>query len=196
MTSADQPIAYVPGRTRPTQTPEQLRARIPGWGADLDPADRPSYPREIDGLAQTGADGELPELQSGGEERERSLEHARLTPVFGTAQPLSGLAGAVRRYAYERHSEGKAAHWLLLIAADRIDVGTHVLGSFASRHPDDPVSETGIRAEVSHGGARSRRHRSDVRHQALDPVLNGAPWALGAAGAYAAYRGLRRAAGR
>ena len=28
------------------ETPDQLRARIPGWGADLDPKDRPSVPRE------------------------------------------------------------------------------------------------------------------------------------------------------
>jgi hypothetical protein len=29
----------------PTPSSDELRARIPGWGADLDPADRPSVPR-------------------------------------------------------------------------------------------------------------------------------------------------------
>ena len=41
----DIPIAYVPDQPRMRETPEQLRARIPGWGADLDPADRPSHPK-------------------------------------------------------------------------------------------------------------------------------------------------------
>ena len=28
------------------ETSDQLRARIPGWGVDLDPKDRPSVPQE------------------------------------------------------------------------------------------------------------------------------------------------------
>lgn len=171
------------------ETPEELRARIPGWGADLDPADRPSCPREVFDPTATGAHWDVPVDQPGGAARERSVEHGRLTPVFGTAQPLRGLAGPIRRYAYARHSEGKAAHWLLLMAADRVDVLEHVVRSFPSRRPDDPVTETGIRAETTHGALRSRRGRSDVRHQVVDPVVNGAPWVLGA---YAALRALRR----
>ncbi|CAM3826242.1 hypothetical protein [Nocardioides zeicaulis] len=170
------------------ETPEELRARIPGWGADLDPADRPSYPREVLDLSATGAHWDVPQDQPGGQGRERSVDHARLTPVFGTAQPLGGLAGPVRRYAYARHSEAKAAHWLLLIAADRIDVAEHVVRSWVTTRPDNPLTETGVRAEVSHGPLRSRRGRSDVRHQVLDPVVNGVPWVLGA---YAGYRAVR-----
>ena len=44
-----------------------------------------------------------------------------MTPVFGTAQPLHGLSGAIRRLAYARFSEGRLAHWLLLVAGDRVD---------------------------------------------------------------------------
>jgi hypothetical protein len=171
---------------------DELRARIPGWGADLDPADRPSYPREVLDPTATGAHWTLPEQQPGGEARERSIEHARVTPAFGTAQPLSGLSGAVRRYAYARHSEAKAAHWLLLIAADRVDVTEHVVRSFATRRPDNPITQSGIRAEATHGGVHSRRGRSDVRHQVLDPVVNGVPWALGTYVAWRAVRALRR----
>jgi hypothetical protein len=174
------------------ETPDELRARIPGWGADLDPADRPSYPREVFDPTATGAHWDVPVDQPGGEGRERSIEHGRLTPVFGTAQPLSGLAGPLRRYAYARHSEGKAAHWLLLIAADRVDVFEHVVRSLPSLRPDNPVTETGIRAETTHGALRSRRGRSDVRHQVIDPVVNGAPWALGAYAGWRALRALRR----
>lgn len=174
------------------ETPDELRARIPGWGADLDPADRPSYPREVLDPTATGAHWDLPEDQPGGSGRERSIEHARLTPVFGTAQPLRGLAAPVRRYAYARHSEAKAAHWLLLIAADRLDVAEHVARSFVSRRPDNPITQTGIRAEPTHGGLRSRHGRSDVRHQVVDPIVNGAPWAFGAYAAWRAVRALRR----
>jgi hypothetical protein len=45
-------------------------------------------------------------------------------PVFGTAQPLHGLSGLVRRIAYGTR-ETKARHWLLLLVADRIDVLEH-----------------------------------------------------------------------
>ncbi|GAA5117419.1 hypothetical protein GCM10023339_28230 [Alloalcanivorax gelatiniphagus] len=186
-------MPYTADKPPLAETPDQLRARIPGWGADLDPADRPSYPREVFDPAASGAHWEIPESQPDDGRRERSIEHARLTPAFGTAQPLRGLSGAVRRYAYERHSEGKAAHWLLLIAGDRLDVLEHVARSFVSLRPDNPLTQTGITAELSHGGLRSRRGRVDVRHQVLDPVVNGAPWALGA---YAAWRAVRAVAAR
>ncbi|MGI9245815.1 MAG: hypothetical protein ACR2I8_03810, partial [Steroidobacteraceae bacterium] len=44
-----------------------------------------------------------------------------ITPVFGTAVPPSGLSGAIRRRAF-RHSENDLRHWLLLLAADRVNV--------------------------------------------------------------------------
>jgi hypothetical protein len=45
----------------------------------------------------------------------------RATPVFGTAQPVRGLSGALRTRAYAI-PEHHARHWLLLVAADRVDV--------------------------------------------------------------------------
>ena len=187
------PPVYTHRKPPLPETPEQLRARIPGWGADLDPADRPSYPREI--AAETGAHWDLPEPQPERGERERSMEHGMLTPVFGTAQPLHGLSGVVRRYAYRRHSEGKAAHWLLLMAADRVDVAEHVLRSFVTLRPDNPITETGIGAELEHGASRFGQGRSDLRHQAIDPVVNGAPWVAGALAAAWAVRRVARRAG-
>src|SRR3712207_9111497 len=80
----DIPIAYVPDQPRMRETPEQLRARIPGWGADLDPVDGPSYPKLRHAPEITGRHCRLPERQPGGEERERSIEHAFVTPAFGT----------------------------------------------------------------------------------------------------------------
>ncbi|MFD7024424.1 hypothetical protein [Promicromonospora sukumoe] len=174
------------------ETPEQLRARIPGWGADLDPADRPSYPREVRDLP-TGAHWELPEQQPEERPRERSVEHARLTPVFGTSAPLKGLSGVVRRFAYERFSEGRAAHWLLLVAGDRVDAVESHLKSFTTLRPDNPVTETGVLAEASHHPFASRTGRVDVRHQILDPVIVAGPWFVAG---FVFYRGVRAVARR
>ncbi|WP_051142746.1 hypothetical protein [Gryllotalpicola ginsengisoli] len=113
---------YTAGTPRPQVDADALRARIPGWGADLDAADRPSVPRESFDPGASGAHWEVPTQQPGGEERERSIEHRQLTPVFGTVAPLAGLAGRIRRTAYRRYSEGRLAHWLLLMAADRVEV--------------------------------------------------------------------------
>jgi hypothetical protein len=177
------------------ETSEQLRARIPGWGADLDPADRPAFPQERFDPTATGARWEFPDRQPERWPRERSLEHAFVTPVFGTSCPPRGLSGAIRRYAYRRHSEAKAAHWLLLIAGDRVDVLESALRSLTSRHPDLPATGTGLRAEVTHHGLRSRlgRGRTDTAHQWLDPVVVAGPWVAGALlGAGAVRRVLAR----
>jgi hypothetical protein len=190
VTDPDIPSAYVRDKRTPPPTREELRARIPGWGADLDPADRPSYPK-LQYPADTGAHWDFPERQPGGEGRERSIEHAFVTPVFGTAQPLRGLSGGVRRLAYRRFSEGRLAHWLLLIVGDRIDAWGSHLRSFASGRPDVPAS--GLRGELTGGGLRSRRGRSDARHQVLDPVVVAGPWVAGAAVAYTGVRRLVRA---
>ena len=61
---------------------EALRARIPGWGVDSDPADRPSHPRERLDPEATGAHWEFPPLQEPRAGRERSIEHEMLTPVL------------------------------------------------------------------------------------------------------------------
>jgi hypothetical protein len=188
----DIPSAYVRDKRTPTESREELRARIPGWGADLDPADRPSYPK-LQYPADTGAHWDFPERQPERVPRERSVEHAFVTPVFGTAQPLRGLSGAIRRYAYARFSEGRLAHWLLLVVGDRVDAVEHHLRSLASSRPDNPITETGVTSEVTRGGLRSRRGRSDARHHLLDPVLVAGPWVAAVGGAVLGVRGLVRA---
>jgi hypothetical protein len=188
----DIPSAYVRDKRTPPPSREELRARIPGWGADLDPADRPSYPR-LQYPADTGARWDFPERQPGSEGRERSIEHAFVTPVFGTAQPLAGLSGVIRRFAYARFSEGRLAHWMLLVVGDRVDAWEHHLRSFATLRPDNPFTETGVKAEFTRGALRSRRGRSDVRHQVIDPVLVAGPWIAGVGGAVLGVRKLVRA---
>jgi hypothetical protein len=194
----DQVPAYTAAKPPLPETPEQLRARIPGWGADLDPADRPAFPRERFDPAASGARWEFPERQPELQPRERSIEHGMLPPVFGTAVPLKGLSGRLRRYSYARFSEARAAHWLLLIAADRVDAWESHLRSFATLRPDNPVTETGVLSERSRHGIASRRApgRVDRVHQALDPIVVAGPWLLAGAGATVALRRVARAVRR
>ncbi|MET1064182.1 MAG: hypothetical protein ABWX85_04365 [Arthrobacter sp.] len=187
------PTPYAAGKPALKESVEDLRARIPGWGVDVDPADRPSYPREQPGI-ETGARWDFPERQPEKWPRERSVEHAFLTPVFGTSTPPRGASGAIRKYAY-KYSEGRAAHWLLLVAGDRVDAWEHHLRSFATLRPDNPVTETGVLSEFSrHGiGSRFGKKRTDLSHQWMDPVIVAAPWALAAGAlAAAALRALRK----
>jgi hypothetical protein len=195
MTDTRIPTPYTPGDRKPRATPDELRARIPGWGADLDPNDRPSYPKLQFQEGLSGAHWEFPERQPEKWPRERSVEHAFVTPVFGTAQPLKGLAGAIRRYSYAKYSEGRAAHWLLLVLADRVDAWEHHLRSLGTAHPDNPITETGVRSEFTHSGFSSRvgRKRTDLAHHWMDPVIVAGPWAVAAAGALLGGRRLVRA---
>lgn len=55
---------------------------------------------------------------------EKREDLAQLTPVFGTAEPPSGLSGVLRRLAY-RIPDHRASHWAALLIADRIDVLEH-----------------------------------------------------------------------
>ncbi len=180
MTKPSIPVAYIPNAPAGVN-PDDLRARIPGWGVDLDPEDRPAVPKERFAPESTGAHWDFPERQEEKWPRERSVEHAFLTPVFGTSCPPKGLSGIVRKYAYRRFSEGRAAHWLLLLGADRIDAIESHLTSFVSRRPDNPITETGIRSEFTHAGIRSRlgRRRVDTAHQWMDPVVVAGRWILG-----------------
>jgi hypothetical protein len=188
-------MTYTPHKPPIAETPDQLRARIPGWGVDSDPADRPSVPKLEFRDDLTGAHWEFPDRQPEKWPRERSIEHKFLTPVFGTAQPPKGLSGAIRKFSYARYSEGRAAHWLLLMLADRVDAVEEHVKSFASLRPDNPITETGIKAEFTHHGASSRigRGRTDLVHQPLDPVIVAGPWVAAGGAVVIAVRALRRA---
>jgi hypothetical protein len=186
-------MTYTPQKPPMSESPEELRQRIPGWGVDLDPAVRPSVPKLKFQEDLTGAHWEFPERQPETYPRERSPEHGMLTPVFGTAQPLSGIAGAIRRHAY-RYSEGRTAHWLLLVLGDRVDAWEHHLKSFLTLHPDNPFTETGVKAEFTRNGLRSRvgQNRADLKHLPLDPVIVAGPWVAAAGAVYAGARTVAR----
>jgi hypothetical protein len=191
MTNSPHPSPYTGTNPPLRETADELRARIPGWGADLDRSDRPAVPKMRS--VPTGAHWDVPEQQPEHWPRERSVEHAVLTPVFGTSCPPKGLSGRIRRLAYARHSEATAAHWLLLIAADRVDTVESMLGSFLTAHPDNVVTETGARSELTHGGLSSRlgQGRADVAHHPLDPVIVLGPWVLAGAAGFTLVRRVR-----
>jgi hypothetical protein len=187
-------MPYTPEKTEPVETSEQLRARIPGWGVDLDPADRPSVPRERFDPEATGAHWHMPEQQPETWPRERSIEHTALPPVFGTTCPPKGLSGVIRKVSYARYSEARAAHWLLLLLADRVDAVEAHLRSFATTRPDQPITQSGIRGEIGHRPISSRfgQGRADTKHTWIDPVIVAGPWVLVGVGAWRVARRLRR----
>ncbi len=187
-------MTYTAEKPALAESSDALRARIPGWGMDLDPKDRPSVPRERFDPGLSGAHWDFPERQQEQWPRERSIEHKFLTPVFGTSCPPKGVSGIMRKFAYKRFSEGRAAHWLILIVADRVDsVGSH-LRSFVTSRPDNPITQTGVLSEFSHHGLASRRgkKRADLVHQPLDLIVVGGPWVLAGRLAYVGLRGLKR----
>jgi hypothetical protein len=153
-------------------TAKQLNAKPFGWGADLDPKNRPAVPMEKTPPHGTGAHWDEPERQIPRVKVFRSVEHKGLTPVFGTACPPKGLSGLIRKYAYKL-SEEKKSHWLLLLFADRVDEFEGILSSLAKGRPHNPLAEMGLASEFKHAGFRTRfgQHRTDVRRQGLEALI-------------------------
>ncbi|MCU1458806.1 MAG: hypothetical protein JWL73_2898 [Actinomycetia bacterium] len=188
-------MTYTPEKPSIAEASDRLRERIPGWGVDLDPSDRPSVPRMQFDPSLSGAHWEFPERQPELWPRERSLEHKFLTPVFGTSCPPRGVSGVLRRHAYKRYSEARAAHWLLLLVADRVDALESHVRSFATLRPDNPITETGVLSEFSHHPVSSRYgvKRADLVHQPLDPIIVLAPWVAAGFATYRSFKLFRRA---
>ncbi|WP_036165902.1 LAMTOR1/MEH1 family protein [Massilia sp. 9096] len=134
---------------RPTR--EQL-AHINGWGADLDRKDRPGVPMErtpprfipppVDRLPQQEQTVEIL----------TSTERPGITPIFGTVQPPKGLSGMIRRAAF-RWSENDMRHWLLLLAADRVNVVEGIGEDLSQGKVPNVLAEMGIKAEWEHNRA-------------------------------------------
>lgn len=109
------------------EQPSTRGAGAPADAADLDPEERPGVPMEAAPRPMEDAHRTTPASQAGREDRLTRAGTERATPVFGTAQPPRGLSGRIRRLAY-RLPEHRARHWMLLLAADRVDVAEDRLG--------------------------------------------------------------------
>jgi len=118
-------------------------SNILGWGADLDPSRRPAVPMEHMPPRLQGRRPMAPAQQPETVEILHSIERPDITPVFGTSVPPRGLSGWMRRRAFRR-SESDVRHWMLLLAADRVNVVEGLL-SDARRSP-------GARAALVVGG--------------------------------------------
>jgi hypothetical protein len=69
-----------------------------------------------------------------------------MTPLFGSTVPPSGISGMMRRAAF-RFSENDLRHWLILLAADRVNVGEGLLSDLAHGHVPNIFAEMGMAAE-------------------------------------------------
>jgi hypothetical protein len=119
---------------------------VQGWGADLDPADRPAVPKERTPPRLPNLHWDQPSAQEVRVKVFHSNERPGITPVFGTSVPPSGLSGLLRSAAF-RFSENDIRHWMMLLAADRINVGEGLLSDLAHGHIPNIFAEMGWRAE-------------------------------------------------
>ena len=81
--------------TEPQEQRRKPPAGITGWGADLDPIARPAYPKERTPPRFINPPDQL-EHQHPSVKVFHSTERPGLTPVYGTAQPPSGVSGMIR----------------------------------------------------------------------------------------------------
>jgi hypothetical protein len=137
------------------ETPEKY-AHIRGWGADLDHANRPAYPRERKPPRLEGVHWDEPEQQLQTVTVFHSTERPGITPVFGSSVPPAGLSGRLREFAF-RYSENDLRHWLLLLFADRINMGEGLAADLRSGRVPNIYAEMGGRAELRHNPAGAVR---------------------------------------
>jgi hypothetical protein len=130
--------------------PDRSRyAHIQGWGADLDHRNRPAYPMERIPARLAHPPEHEPEQQPITTTVFHSTERPRITPVFGSTVPPSGLSGRLRAWAF-KYSENNIFHWLILLLADRINMMEGVGDDLRSGHVPNVLGEMGIKAELKH----------------------------------------------
>ena len=126
-----------------------IHSEVEGWGVDKNPADRPAVPKERTPPRGIQPGWARPTQQRAKNEVLVSVDRVGLSPVFGTAVAPRGLSGVMRRAAF-RYSEGDLRHWLVLIAADRVDVVEGVLDDLRHGHVPNLFKELGWKAELRH----------------------------------------------
>ncbi|MGN6183351.1 MAG: hypothetical protein ACTHQM_06810 [Thermoanaerobaculia bacterium] len=117
-----------------------------------------------------------------------SPEHPDITPVFGTACPPRGLSGVLRGIAY-KFGEGRLAHWMTLMLADRIDVVEGLLDDAIHARFPNLVRERGWDVAMTHdrsGKGRTAERSAGIKIAAAVGVIG-----IIAAGAYMATRRRR-----
>ncbi len=138
-------------RTDPEARKRKPPGDIPGWGADLDPANRPAVPKERT-PPRLDVPWDAPAQQPRSVRVFHSTERPGLTPVFGTSVPPSGVSGLLRAGAF-RYSENDVRHWLMLLFADRVNVVEGLLDDLAHGHVPNVFAEMGLAAEWKYNRA-------------------------------------------
>jgi len=129
--------------------PKRDMTHIQGWGADLDPQQRPAYPKERTPPRLDNVHWDVPEQQPVNVKVHHSIERPGITPVFGTSAPPTGWSGKIRDFAFTL-SENDIRHWLLLMFADRVNVVEAIGQDLREGHIPNILGEMGIRAELKH----------------------------------------------
>lgn len=166
---------HAPNHTEDTDPQARQRTpppSIPGWGADLDHANRPAYPKERTPPRLENVHWERPAEQERRVRVFHSIERPGLTPVFGTSVPPKGLSGLLRGVAY-RYSENDLRRWMILLAADRVNVGEGLLEDLAHGHIPNLFAEMGGPVEWRHNRAGFLR-----KAMAAGAIVGVAVWLL------------------
>ena len=151
--SSQQELSQPVSGGRSLTTEERRRidhsATIRGWGSDLARERRPGVPR--DKAPEIGVEHLYPpiERQFPRIKIHKSTEHGRLTPVFGTSCPPSGLSGRLRDFGYQ-FSEGRLSRWLTLMLADRVNMVEDILGDLARGRVPNIPKEMGLKSELKY----------------------------------------------
>jgi hypothetical protein len=121
---------------------------------EMNSRDWPAFPmRQESGDEHNGMNWRRPTQQDAAVEVLHSNERPNLTAVFGTTVPPKGLSGAMRRLAF-KFSESQMPHWVMLIAADRIQVVEAIGEDLRRGHVPNLFAEMGLKAELKHKPAR------------------------------------------
>lgn len=145
-------------------------AHIKGWGIDADPDNEPTYPmKHWNGDDHKRLNYQRPTQQPLTVEKLHSNERPSVSAVFGTTCPPSGVSGALRRYAF-KHSEGKWAHWLTLILADRVNAVEGIIDDLRKGHIPNIIAERGWTAEWKYN------RKGLVKNVAVGVVATAALW--------------------
>lgn len=124
-------------------------SKIIGWGVDADPDNDPTYPIRDRSADDHSGQWPRPARQEPEVELLQSVEHKQLPAVFGTASPPKWISGRMRRAAF-RWSESHWAHWMTLMAADRVNMVEGLVEDVARGKVPNIPKEMGVPAEWKH----------------------------------------------
>jgi len=141
-------------KTDPVERQQRHRetGHIHGWGADVDPQNRPAYPKERTPPRLDNVHWDEPEQQHPPHTIHHSTERPGITPVFGTSVAPSGVSGKMRDVAF-RYSENDLRHWLILLGADRVNMVEGLLDDLAHGHVPNLWKEMGLASEWKYNRA-------------------------------------------